>query len=341
MSPELRRLDLRALPKVQLHCHLEGTVRPETFRALAAKYGVDLGERGVPDRTYAFATFGEFLLLFAKVCETLRAPDDYARVAADYAADAAAQGVRYAEVFISPSVWTYFHRSLDVRATVAAIRAALDDAAGIDVALIADVTRNFGAERAEATAVQAIALLDLGVIGIGLGGDEARFPAELFARPFALARDAGLHVVAHAGEAAGPQSVRAAVQVLGAERIGHGVRAIEDPSVVALVAERRIPLEICPTSNRLTGAVPPAGPHPLGALDAAGCIVTIDADDPALFGTSIVEEYAWVARAFGDDAIQRFTVNAIEASFAPPPRKAALRAELAASRNCPKPERIS
>src|ERR1700684_4304686 len=110
--------DLVALMKVQLHCHLEGTVRAETFRDLAVKYGVDLGERADPDRTYAFTTFGEFLLLFAKVTETLRAPEDFARIARDYVVDAAAQGVAYAEVFVSPSVWTFFHRDLNVRATV-------------------------------------------------------------------------------------------------------------------------------------------------------------------------------------------------------------------------------
>ncbi len=137
----------------------------------------------------------------------------------------------YAEVFVSPSVWTFFHRDLDVRAVIEAIRAALDatgGALGIEVALIADLTRNFGPERAEESARQALRLRDLGVVGIGLGGDEPRFPAELFERAFAIARDGGLHAVAHAGEAAGAQSVRAAVEALGAERIGHGVRALED-----------------------------------------------------------------------------------------------------------------
>jgi adenosine deaminase len=322
-------LNLAALPKVQLHCHLEGTVRAETFRALAAKYGVDLGERAHPERTYAFATFGEFLLLFAKVTETLRAPDDFALTARDYAVDAAAQGVAYAEIFISPSVWTFFHRELDIRAAVAAIREALDEAGrllGIEVALIADLTRNFGVERAEQSAREAVALRDLGVIGIGLGGDETRYPPELYAGAYAIAREGGLHGVVHAGEAAGPESVRAAVEVLGAERIGHGVRAVEDPAVVELLAERRIPLEICPTSNRLTGAAPATALHPLGALDAAGCVVTIDADDPALFGTTLLDEYRFVAETFGEDALVRFARNAIDASFAPPATKARLHA---------------
>jgi adenosine deaminase len=329
-------LDLAALAKVQLHCHLEGTVRAETFRALAAKYGVALGERADPARTYAFGTFAEFLLLFAKVTQTLRAPEDFARVARDYAMDAAAQGVVYAEIFVSPSVWSFFHPDLDVRATVEAIRDALDETGGplgIEVALIADLTRNFGAERAEQSAREAVSLRDVGVIGIGLGGDEANYPPELYERAYAIAREGGLHGVVHAGEAAGPQSVRAAVEVLRAERIGHGVRAVEDPAVVELLAERRIPLEICPTSNRLTGAAPATAAHPLGALDAAGCVVTIDADDPALFGTTLLDEYRFVADAFGEAALLRFARNAIDASFAPPAAKARLHAIFERSRN--------
>jgi adenosine deaminase len=328
-------IDLVALPKVQLHCHLEGTVRAATFRELAARHRVDLGERADPAQTYSFSTFREFLLLFAKVCETLREPNDYARIARDYVVDAAEQGVAYAELFVSPSVWTFFHAELDVRATVEAIRQALDETGarlGIEVALIADLTRNFGVEKAEASARQAVSLRDLGVIGVGLGGDEANYPAEWYERAYAIARDGGLHGVVHAGEAAGPQSVRAAVERLGAERIGHGVRAIEDPAVVALLADRKIPLEICPTSNRLTGATPVEAIHPIGALDAAGCLVTLDADDPALFGTTLLDEYRLVERWLGEEAILRFAANAIEASFASAPTKARLHARFEASR---------
>jgi len=135
-------------------------------------------------------------------------------------------------------------------------------------------------------------------------------------------------VVAHAGEAAGAESVRDAVEILGAERIGHGVRAVEDPSVVGLLAERGVALEICPTSNRLTGAVPAGEPHPIGRLDAAGVRCTIDADDPALFSTTLVHEYELVAAWCGEPALERFARNAIEASFASPGRKAGLHAEI-------------
>jgi adenosine deaminase len=330
--------DIAQMPKVQLHCHLEGTLRRERFRELALHHGVDIGVRGaVPlAAAYDFPDFAGFLLLFRDVSSVLRTPADFAALATDYAADAAAQNVRYAELFVSPSVWTWFHHEIDVEATFAAMRAAFDAAAtahGIEVAFICDLTRNFGAERALQTAQLAVAMRKYGVIGVGLGGDEAKWPPELFSEAFAHAREAGLRTVAHAGEAAGAQSVRNAVDLLGAERIGHGVRAIEDPAVVALLAQRQITLEICPTSNRLTGAAPVHLPHPMAALDAAGVRIAIDADDPALFGTSLVDEYGIVAEALGMDAVYRFAENAIEASFAPDSTKARLRAELATSRN--------
>jgi adenosine deaminase len=329
-------LDLRALPKVQLHCHLEGTLSAARFRELGAKHGIELGARGrVPlAETYRFANFGEFLLLFRDVSETLRAPEDYYALANDYARDAAAQGVRYAEVFVSPSVWTWFHHAIDVPATFAAIRAGFDDARhhGIDVFLICDLTRNFGAERALQTAHIALANVRFGVIGVGLGGDEVKFPPELFGEAFAFAKASGLHAVAHAGEAAGPASVRGALAI-GAERIGHGVRSVEDPALVAELAQRRIPLEICPTSNHLTGAAPAHLPHPIAELDAAGVLIALDADDPALFGTTLLDEYTLVGRWLGDEAVLRFAAQAIDASFAPAATKQALHADLAASRN--------
>lgn len=319
-----------ALPKVQLHCHLEGTVAATTFRELADAAGMG-GQRiaGPLGETYAFASFREFLLTFAEVCKTLREPEAYGRIAREYALGALREGVLHAELFISPSVWTFFHPELDVHACVRAIRAGLDDAfvpAGASALLICDLTRNFGPERALATARLALELADarLGVVGIGLGGDEANWPAPLFAESFALAAAGGLRRVAHAGEAAGPQSVADAVLVLGAERIGHGVRAVEDPAVVALLRERDVVLEVCPTSNRLTGAVAP-GPHPLRALDAAGVRCVLDADDPALFSTSLLAEYALVASWYGEAFVRRLARNAIEASFASPNRKETLR----------------
>jgi adenosine deaminase len=335
---------LRRLPKVQLHCHLEGTLRASTFLDLARRHKVALtynpGDPSLlasapmpladdPEAVYRFENFQQFLMTFAAASRSLAAPEDYGRLAREYVEDALAQNVRHAELFLSPSVWQFFHPEIDVRECMHAIRDAFDAAKDrIDIALIVDVTRNFGAESAMKTARMSVELQDLGVIGIGLGGDEARFPAEMFVDVFAFARSEGLHAVAHAGEAAGAQSVRAAVELLGAERIGHGIRALEDRTVVDLLAIRRIALEVCPTSNALTGVAPRGEAHPLLELDTDGCIVTIDADDPAMFRTSITDEYAYVQHIAGREALLRFVHNAVEASFASTERKAALRAML-------------
>jgi len=334
------------IPKVHLHCHLEGSLRSTTFVDLADKHGVPLryhpagreaeafvDEPSDPvDRAdpYRFKDFQEFLLAFAAVSRSLHHPDDYARLAREFVQDALAQNVIYGELFVSPSVWTFFNAELDVREAMGAIvhelRAARPHAT---FKLIVDLTRNFGEESAMRTASLATNLRDLDVIGVGLGGDEARFPADLFAKPFAYARAQGLAVVAHAGEADGAHSVRDAVEVLGAQRIGHGIAALHDPAVVELLASRRIAVEVCPTSNELTGAAI-ADRHAFVEFDRAGCIVTIDADDPTMFGTSIAQEYAIVERIAGSDALVRFVRNAIDASFADDSQKQALRGRLAA-----------
>ncbi|MGZ3518037.1 MAG: adenosine deaminase [Vulcanimicrobiaceae bacterium] len=349
---------VQTLPKVHLHCHLEGTLRAATFLELAAHHGVATryrpdaleespslnsgalrqaqDDRGVadPENVYKFETFQEFLFTFAAVSRSLKDPEDYARLASEFARDASEQNVMYGEIFISPSVWQFFHPQIDVRTCVQAIRAAFDAErarSGSELRLIVDLTRNFGLESAMRTAALAVELADLGVIGIGLGGNEQRFPAVDFEEPFALARAHGLRCVAHAGEAAGAHSVRDAVEVLRAERIGHGVRALEDPAVVDLLAHRGVPLEICPTSNFLTGIAMRDQPHPLLALDAAGAIVTIDADDPTLFGTTITDEYAYVASLAGETVLARFVRNAIDVSFADESIKASMRERLRAA----------
>ncbi len=337
------------IPKVHLHCHLEGSLRGATFVELADKHGVPLRYRpsrgssfeapgphddaGV-DRSdpYRFSNFQEFLLVFAAVGRSLREPEDYARLAREFVEDALGQGVIYGELFVSPSVWTFFNPDLDVRAAMEAIagelRAARPRAA---FKLLVDLTRNFGAESAMATARATASMTDLDVIGISLGGDEARFPPELFVDAFAYARAQGLHCVAHAGEAAGPASVRDAVELLRAERIGHGLRALEDAPTLELLAVRGIPLEICPTSNRLTGAALPDHPHPYVDFARRGCIVTIDCDDPAIFGASIEREYALVEDAAGSVALERYVRNAIAVSFAGAGEKRAMETQLDAA----------
>lgn len=323
----------RRIPKIHLHCHLEGTLRAQTFVDLAREHGVPLqyhpsGTPAVPADPadpYRFAGLAEFLYLFAAVSRSLRDPQDYARLAREFVSDALRQGVIYGELFVSPPVWTFFHPNLDVRATLEAIVAELRKAQpDAKFKLLPDLTRNFGVEGAMATARLMATMDDLDVIGVSLGGDEARFPAKPFAEVFAYARSQGLRCVAHAGESARAASVRDAIELLGAERIGHGLSALDDRSVVELLADRRIALEICPTSNRRTGAAHPAYPQPYLDFDRLGCLVAIDADDPALFGTTITREYELVEKAAGPAALERYVRNAIEATFASPPEKRAM-----------------
>jgi adenosine deaminase len=332
------------IPKIHLHCHLEGTLRAATFVELAGKHRVPLryhptappGTSGAldepqvdPREPYRFGSHREFLYLFAAVSRSLKDPEDYARLAREFVEDALGHGVIYGELFVSPSVWTFFQPELNVRATMEAVVAELREARPrATFRLLPDLTRNFGVESAMAMARAAAEMSDLDVIGVSLGGDEQRFPARLFAEPFAYARAHGLHGVAHAGEADGAASVRDALELLGAERIGHGIRALEDPKVVELLAERRAALEICPTSNRLTGVALQGHPHPYEDFDRHGCLVTIDADDPSLFETSITQEYRIVERSAGAAALERYVRNAVEASFAPPPEKAAMLGEI-------------
>ena len=333
------------IPKIHLHCHLEGSLRAATFVELAAKHGVPLryrpsttapstrfarsgasaqddNERNHP---YRFEDFQQFLYIFAAVSRSLREPDDYARLAREFVEDALVQGVIYGELFVSPPVWTFFNPELDVRATMEAIVAELRRARPrASFALLPDLTRNFGAENALQTARSMAAMTDLDVVGVSLGGDEARHPARLFVEAFDFARASGLHRVAHAGEADGPASVRDAVEVLRVERIGHGVRALEDAGTVEMLAELGIPLEICPTSNRLTGTVVAGHPHPFLALDRSGCSVTIDCDDPTIFNTSLAREYELVEGVAGAAGLERFVRNAVDATFAGEQEKRAM-----------------
>jgi adenosine deaminase len=325
------------IPKIHLHCHLEGCLRAETFVELAAKHRVPLRYKAdhaaveVKD-PYRFETFQEFLYIFAAVSRSLRNPEDYARLAREFVEDALAQGVVYGELFVSPSVWTFFNPALDVRTTmreiVTELRAARPRA---EFWLLPDLTRNFGAESAMGTARMMAGMGDLDVVGISLGGDEVRFPAAHFTDAFAFARANGLRCVAHAGEADGASSVRDAIELLGAERIGHGIRALEDHRTAGMLAERGIALEICPTSNRLTGVALPQHPYPYVDLERHGCLVTIDCDDPAIFGASLADEYALVERVAGAAALERYVRNAIRASFAGAQAKRAMEARLAAA----------
>ena len=265
--------EIVALPKVQLHCHLEGTLHRERFRELAVRHGVNIGGRAtVPlESTYAFSDFGEFLLLFRDVARAAR-PADFAR----WPPTMPLTRPRKTSDMRKCSCRRRFgHGStaIDVKETVAATRAALERKAETGSSgSICDLTRNFGAARAFETAERRLPC-GPGVVGIGLGGDEANYPAALYRATRSLRARWGCTAWHTPARPPVRSSVREALDVLGAERIGHGVRALADPALVAELAERRVALELCPTSNHLTGAVAVGEAHPIAAFDAAGVLL--------------------------------------------------------------------
>ncbi|MFI0371975.1 adenosine deaminase [Actinomadura sp. 1N219] len=315
--------DLLSLAKVHLHVHLESTVRWATLREIGAANGVK-----VPDDVGAFGSFAAFFAQNDLVRACLRRAGDFRRVAYEFCEDEAAQGVRYAEVSFTAA--GHGERLGDLGMPLAAVLEGLDagrEAFGIECRLILDHSRRRSVERAWRT-------LDLarrheGVVAVGLAGDEG-CPGDPFNEVFAAAREAGLHVVHHAGEGEGPASIRQAIGPGRAERLGHGIRVLDDPDLVAEVRERQIPLEVCPSSNLALGFVPALEDHPLPRLRDAGLIVTLNTDIPALIGTSLSAEYARVRDAFGyDDRILADLASAgVDASFAPSSIKSRLHREI-------------
>ena len=314
---------IRSLPKVELHLHLEGSVQPATWRELArTKQRLEretedwIGER--QRARFRYRDFADFLNAFKLVSLLLESPADYALAATRLIEALAAENVKYAEITLAVGVLLWKQQPVD--AVFEAVSEAAGEASartGVRVNWIFDAIRQFGSEHARQVLNWAARYRSQGVVAFGIGGDEAAGPAALFTEVYREARDLGLHTTAHAGEAAGPESVRAAVEMLGAERIGHGLRAAEDPAVLALVRDRRVPLEVCLTSNVSTGVLARIEDHPLPKLLESGVAVTLSTDDPAMFGTTLTREYELAAGQFGlsQEQIVRFCETGIRAAF--------------------------
>jgi adenosine deaminase len=330
---------LRAAPKAHLHVHLEGSILPETLLTLARRNGVALPADTVEGLRawFTFRDFDHFIEIYLTITRCLRTAEDYELITYEFGAEMARQHIRYAEVTFSPST----HEALGVPfetqfAGLTRGRERAQAEFGVEMAWIFDIVRNVAPERraqwADYTLARAVEGMGDGVVALGLGGAEAPSPPEPFAQWFTQAREAGLHCIPHAGETDGPASVWGAIRALGAERIGHGVRAIEDPALVEYLRDRRIALEICPTSNVRLGVYPDYAAHPLRRLYEAGVPVTINADDPPLFNTTLNDEVELLATAFGLslDEIDAILLNGVRYSFLPAERKAALEAEFVA-----------
>ncbi len=294
-------------PKIELHVHLEGSIRPHTLLAIARRNGETLPATSVDElaRLYEFTDFAHFIDVWILTTNCLRTQEDFRQVVVDYAAEAAGFGAVYLEGIFSPGERVL--RGLrwdDIFAGYADGAVEAQERYGVTVRFTPDLYRGLDTDLAEEAARACVRFKDRGVVGLGLGGMEAGRTAEPYRKAFDIAREGGLGIVPHAGEAAGPASVREILS-MDPNRIRHGVRAVEDPAVLAEIVDRRLVLDVCPTSNLRTGVVAAIGDHPLPALRAAGIDCTINTDDPAMFGTDLGREYE-VAAALGVTAEEAF-----------------------------------
>ncbi|MDF2728319.1 MAG: adenosine deaminase [Acidimicrobiia bacterium] len=320
------------LPKAELHVHIEGTLEPDMMFRLATRNGLSLPFEDIDQvhAAYRFSDLQSFLDIYYQGGEVLRTPDDFYDLMTAYLDRAADDGVRHAEIFFDPQSHT--GRGIGFEVFMRGFRDAISDGRrrrGISADLIMCFLRHLSGEEAVSTIEEAEPFLD-GVIGVGIDSSERGRPPHLFERAFARARQLGLRSVAHAGEEGPPEYVRAALDVLGAERIDHGVRSLEDPELVARLSRDKVPLTVCPLSNVALKVVEDLARHPLPAMIEAGLVVSVNSDDPAYFGGYIGDNYRGVRDDLGlDDAtITVIARNSINSSFLDDRRKTALLLDL-------------
>jgi aminodeoxyfutalosine deaminase len=329
------------LPKVELHVHHVGSASPRIVANLATRHegrrGGPAGRSPVPTDPaelaayFAFRDFAHFVEIYLSVVDLIRDDEDIRMLTYEVGRELARQQVRYAELTVTP--FSSVRRGIPAPAFCEAIEDARRGAAtdfGVDLRWCFDIPSELGLPAAEATLQIALEQQPAGLISFGLGGPEIGVPRSQFKPYFDKARSAGLRSVPHAGETTGPESIWDALRDLGAERIGHGIAAVRDPSLLAHLAEHRIPLEISPTSNVRTKAVASVDEHPLPAIVAAGVPVSINSDDPPMFGTTLDEEYAVAARLLGLDArgVANLAKAAVKQSFLAAEGKSTLLAEI-------------
>jgi aminodeoxyfutalosine deaminase len=324
---------IAGLPKAELHVHHVGSASPRIVAELAARHPdskVPTDPEALADY-FTFTDFAHFVEVYLSVVDLIRTPEDVRLLTFGVARDMARQNIRYAELTVTPFSST--RRGIEEKAFMAAIEEARKEAEaelGIILRWCFDIPGEAGHEAAEETARLAVDLRPEGLVSFGLGGPEIGVPRPQFKPYFDRAIAAGLHSVPHAGETTGPQTIWDALNELRAERIGHGTSATQDPALLAHLAERRIPLEVCPTSNIATRAVADIDEHPIKKMVAAGVLVTINSDDPPMFGTDLNNEYAVAARLLGLDerGVADLAKNAVRASFLDEAGKARIMAEI-------------
>lgn len=313
---------IRQLPKAELHLHLEGAVGAATLLELRQRHGeqTTLVET---EGLYRYTDFPSFLMAFKEVSAHLCGPEDYEFVTYRLMQQLKEENVLHAEVYVAVGVCLY--RKQDFAAIFEGLergraRGARDF--GVSLLWILDATRHFGVEEAQKVFELAARYRTRHVVGVGIGGDEVKAPPELFRSVYAYAEDHGLRLTAHAGETASPESIWGALN-LHAERIGHGLSAAQDPDLIEELAYRQIPVEICITSNLRTGVCKTAAEHPVKSYFDQGMMITLNTDDPALFGTTLAREYQFAQETYGftDEHLRELARNSFEASFLPADKK--------------------
>ncbi|MFI5100343.1 MAG: adenosine deaminase [Actinomycetes bacterium] len=322
------------LPKAELHVHHVGSASPATVARLAARHEGSSPVPTDPDLLadyFTFTDFGHFIEVYLSVVDLVRDAEDVHMLTTEVIRDLTAQQVRYAELTVTP--YTSVARGIPAEEFCAAIedaRTACEAELGTVVRWCFDIPGESGLPAADTTLDIALRLQPAGLVSFGLGGPEAGVPRGQFVPHFAAARAAGLHSVPHAGESTGPETVADALDLLGAERIGHGIAAARDPDLMRRLAEQGVPLEVCPTSNVCTRSVPSLAEHPLPDLVAAGVTVTINSDDPPMFSTTLNNEYLVAARLLDLDldGVASLARTAARASYAPDDVRRSLLAEI-------------
>jgi aminodeoxyfutalosine deaminase len=321
---------IRAMPKVELHVHLGGAIQPETLLILAGRNNLTLPADTVEGirSWYRFRDFDHFIEVYMTVARCLRSADDVELITREFLVGQAAQGIRYTEITYGGFRLATVH-GVPMDEQLAAINRAGDWAAdelGVSAKIILEIGRLLEPEDGLTVAGWAVESMDQGVVGLGLGGAEADHPPQKFRKAFERAREAGLPAVPHAGEVVGPEGIWDALHELNPVRIEHGVRCLEDPALVSELRDRQIPLDVCPGSNVALGVAPSLAEHPLPRLIEEGLHVTMNSDDPPMFGTTLTNEYCSVAETYGwgADEMQRLAMNGACATLLPPAEKASL-----------------
>jgi len=314
---------IRSLPKAELHLHLEGAIEPATLLELRQRHGMDGASLAEVEQLYNYNDFSGFLAAFKDVTAHLRTPEDYELITYRLMERLHSQNILHAEVFVSVGVCLW--RNQDFPAIFEGLergRQRGEKDFGLSLLWIFDAVRQFGAEKAQSVLDLAIRFRERNVVAFGIGGDERAGPPEWFTAVYYRAAEHGLHLTAHAGETAGPESIWGALN-LKAERIGHGLTAVQDPELVEELGGSQIPIEICLTSNLRTGCCPDLAQHPVRRYFDQGLMLTLNSDDPAMFRTSLTEEYALAQEtfAFTDEHLRELARNSFEASFLPPEKK--------------------